>query len=79
MPLLWPGLWHHLLPLSACGGEVPRQAWREHARVPEEAPAAAARGEVPAAPGAEAGPGSTAGQPITPSHSRNIWPILTPF
>ena len=58
------------------GGPLPRQARREHAGVPEEAPAAAARGQVPAAPGGEEGPGSTAGQPITSPHSRNIWPIL---
>ena len=79
MPLLWPGLRQHCRPLQARGSAVPGPAGGEHGGVQAEVPASAARAEVPAAPGAEEGPGSTAGQPITPSHSRNIWPILTPF
>ena len=57
MPLLWPGLWHHRLPLQARGGEVPRPAGGEHGRVQEEASAEVRPPEVPAPGGGEEGQG----------------------
>ena len=55
---------------------MPGLAGGEHEGVQAEVPAPAARGEVPAAPRGEEGPGPWQGHSVTSHHSRNSWAIL---